>query len=136
MNTEFVPFNPETMDQAISFKTTKGAVVTQVTHFINTAAMYPVSGVSEDKILMFTSDGHEYVHTKLRNNLLMEVEVKIEFPCLCYVCDFILEPDHIDHRAIVLLVGGNPKGYISNTDALWKYATPLTQDQALEYLNN
>tara|TARA_Y100000310_G_scaffold239786_1_gene243515 strand:+ start:446 stop:853 length:408 start_codon:yes stop_codon:yes gene_type:complete len=135
MNTEFVPFDLETMDQAISFKTTTGAIVTQITHYpLATSENYVIVCGIGSTLHLFDRLGVHKDDSSV--SLLMEVEAKIKFPCLCYVCDFTTEPNHCDHTEVVLLTDCYQEVYIDNTDTRWIYATPLTKDEVSEYLNN
>ena len=135
MNTEFVPFDLETMDQAISFKTTTGAIVTQITHYpLATSENYViVCGIGStlhlfDRLGVHKDDGSV--------SLLMEVEAKIKFPCLCYVSDTTPKPAHSHIGSVAILTSCCQDGYLDNSNTKWKYATVLTQDEVLKYLKN
>tara|TARA_Y100000310_G_scaffold62484_1_gene57816 strand:- start:23 stop:265 length:243 start_codon:yes stop_codon:yes gene_type:complete len=73
MDTKFIPFNLETMDQAISFKTTDGAVVTQVTEVSDrTRSFCQIVGVIDGELIVLNRDGKEFNYFRGRE-LLMEV---------------------------------------------------------------
>ena len=75
MNTKIVPFDLETMDQAISFKTTDGQVVTQVIYFASaTNESYQILGEIFNYIHRFTLEGRHEANRSVK--LLMEVGVE------------------------------------------------------------
>ena len=142
MNTKFIPFDLETMDQALSFKTTDDRVVTQVTYLSGvTKSSHTILGVSCESVVSFTTKGCESM-SGFGRDLLMEVEVKIKFPCLCYVCDSNPTPNHSNHSDLVLLLDEDTLtytggvAYIDSAGMRWKYATPLTKDEVSDWLEN
>lgn len=73
MDTKFIPFNLETMDQAISFKTTDGDVVTQVTEVSDrTRSFCQIVGVIDGELIVLNRDGKEFNYFRGRE-LSMEV---------------------------------------------------------------
>ena len=136
MKTKFVPFDLKTMDQALSFKTTDGEVVAQVEHFTSVVQHeYPIICAIGSGVRGFTLTGGRCT-SKSEVHLLMEVEDKIEFPCLCYVNNLSLDSIYNRNGSVRLLVDGDPKGYTDNTNMVWKYVTPLTKDEAANWLKN
>ena len=135
MKTKFIPFDLETMDQALSFKTTDGDVVTQITYYPSAiSAIYPISCAVNSTLYLFDRLGVYECDEDVK--LLMEVEDKIEFPCLCYVNNLSLDSIYNRNGSVRLLVDGDPKGYTDNTNMVWKYVTPLTKDEAANWLKN
>tara|TARA_Y100000310_G_scaffold100687_1_gene98545 strand:+ start:461 stop:886 length:426 start_codon:yes stop_codon:yes gene_type:complete len=141
MKTIFAPFNLETMDQAISFKTTGDKVVTQVAYLSDASGdNYPIVGVMCGYTTSFTTNGDEYTNGS-GCSLLMEVEDKLELPCLCYVTQYDdVQPCATMHTDIVLIKSlDKGSGYtdsVSGVSYLWKRVTPLTQNEIKDYLKN
>ena len=73
MDTKLIPFDLETMDQAISFKTTDGDVVTQVTEVSDrTRSFCQIVGVIDGELIVLNRDGKEFNYFRGRE-LSMEV---------------------------------------------------------------
>lgn len=134
MNTEFIPFDASRMDEAISYRTYGGDVVTQVTKF-DVDQTYCVKGVveSDAAIREWTVKGEHQRGYEGTGDLLMKIKQEIKFPCLCWVSDHEKRPTSKSPMTVITnLVVGLSYPY-EDSKVAYKYATPLTDEELAQF---
>ncbi len=115
--TEWIPFDADRMGEAKGYRQ-NGLLISCVTLMDNSDVVY----VASNKSTVVTSKHHCHIQ--------MQVEVKVRYPCLCWVSD-----TDASLRNLRRVIDGHDtsKAWSYTSDSIgWKYATPLTPSELAE----
>ena len=120
---KWVPFDADRMSDAIGYRGSQSKKeITQVVAFY-IGDCVEVSAVRDLTLRTFGCP-----HIQLE----MQVEDKIEYPCLCWVSSDREKPNKNSASPRVLINYVTDSGGFSEDITTWRYATPLTDDELLE----